>query len=383
MIESKPVRSDAEKMVRATMAEFVDKEVIPIATEYDNKGEFPDHLFKKLGQMGIFGIRYPKSAGGSGGNTTLYCIAMQELARGLMSLAATTAMQCLMATNGLFLYGTKQMHEEFLYPALRGEKIGAFQLTEPNAGSDLSAVQTKATKTSDGYVINGMKTWSTSGPKADFHTVLCQTDPSAGIKGLAFFLVPSSTPGFSFSKPFEMLGTRTSSLSEIYFKDCHIPAEYRLGEEGRGLNVLLKILAEIRIMTASLALGLHRAAMDDAIKYCKEREQFGKPISKYQLIQAKIANMAVNLEAGQLMVDKVTHMIDNGQSCLNEASMAKYFTVESACEATDHAMRIFGGYGYSMEYAVQRYYRDNRFLLYGGGTHEVLQTTIAREILSR
>ncbi len=383
MIESKPVRSDAEKMVRATMAEFVDKEVIPVATEYDNKGEFPDHLFKKLGQMGIFGIRYPKSAGGSGGNTTLYCIAMQELARGLMSLAATTAMQCLMATNGLFLYGTKQMHEEFLYPALRGEKIGAFQLTEPNAGSDLSAVQTKATKTSDGYVINGMKTWSTSGPKADFHTVLCQTDPSAGIKGLAFFLVPSSTPGFSFSKPFEMLGTRTSSLSEIYFKDCHIPAEYRLGEEGRGLNVLLKILAEIRIMTASLALGLHRAAMDDAIKYCKEREQFGKPISKYQLIQAKIANMAVNLEAGQLMVDKVTHMIDNGQSCLNEASMAKYFTVESACEATDHAMRIFGGYGYSMEYAVQRYYRDNRFLLYGGGTHEVLQTTIAREILSR
>jgi alkylation response protein AidB-like acyl-CoA dehydrogenase len=383
MIQSKPVRSDAEKMVRATMAEFVDKEVIPVATEYDNRGEFPDHLFKKLGQMGIFGIRYPRSAGGSGGNTTLYCIAMQELARGLMSLAATTAMQCLMATNGLFLYGTKQMHEEFLYPALRGEKLGAFQLTEPNAGSDLSAVQTRATKTKDGYVINGMKTWSTSGPKADFHTVLCQTDPSAGIKGLAFFLVPSSTPGFSFSKPFEMLGTRTSSLSEIYFKDCHIPAEYRLGEEGRGLGVLLKILAEIRIMTASLALGLHRAAMDDAIKYCKEREQFGKPISKYQLIQAKIANMAVNLEAGQLMVDKVTHMIDNGKSCLNEASMAKYFTVESACEATDHAMRIFGGYGYSMEYAVQRYYRDNRFLLYGGGTHEVLQTTIAREILSR
>jgi len=381
--QSDKIRSNSEDMVRKTMAEFVDKEVIPIATEYDNKGEFPQHIFKKLGDMGIFGIRYPKKAGGSGGNTTLYCIAMQELARGLLSLAATTAMQCLMGTNGLYIYGTKEMHEEFLYPALKGEKMGAFQLTEPNAGSDLSAVQTKAEKTSDGYVINGMKTWSTSGPKADFHTVLCQTDPSRGLRGLAFFLVPASTPGFSFSKPFELMGTRTSSLSEIYFKDCHVPAEYRLGEEGRGLNVLLKILAEIRIMTASLALGLHRAAMDDAIKYCKEREQFGKPISKYQLIQAKIANMAVNLEAGQLMTDKVTHLIDNGKECLNLASMAKYFTVESTCSACDEAMRIFGGYGYSMEYPVQRYYRDNRFLLSGGGTHEVLQTTIARDVLSK
>jgi len=377
------IRSNVEEMTRKTMKAFVDKEVIPIAREYDERAEFPDHLFKKLGDMGLFGIRYPRDVGGSGGNTTLYCIAMQELARGLMSLAATVAMQCLMATNGLYLFGTKEMHEKYLYPALRGEKKGAFQLTEPDAGSDLKAVSTRATKTSDGWVINGMKTWSTSGPKADFHTVLCQTDPAKGFKGLGFFLVPKETPGFSFSKPFDLLGTRSSSISEIYFKDCHIPDHHRLGEEGRGIDVLLKILAEIRIMTAALALGLHRAAMDDSIKYCKERTAFGKSIGNYQLIQAKIANMAVNLEAGQLMVDKVTHLIDNGISCLNEASMAKYFTVESACSASDEAMRIFGGYAYSMEYPVQRYYRDNRFLLYGGGTHEVLQTTIGREILSR
>lgn len=377
------IRSNVEEMTRKTMKVFVDKEVIPIAREYDERAEFPDHLFKKLGDMGLFGIRYPRDVGGSGGNTTLYCIAMQELARGLMSLAATVAMQCLMATNGLYLFGTKELHEKYLYPALKGEKKGAFQLTEPDAGSDLKAVSTRATKTSDGWVINGMKTWSTSGPKADFHTVLCQTDPSKGFKGLCFFLVPKETPGFSFSKPFNLLGTRSSSISEIYFKDCHIPDHHRLGEEGRGLDVLLKILAEIRIMTAALALGLHRAAMDDSIKYCKERTAFGKSIGNYQLIQAKIANMAVNLEAGQLMVNKVTHLIDNGISCLNEASMAKYFTVESACSASDEAMRIFGGYAYSMEYSVQRYYRDNRFLLYGGGTHEVLQTTIGREILSR
>lgn len=377
------IRSNPEQMVRKTMARFVDREVIPHAREYDEKGAFPPHLFKTLGDMGILGIRYPKRAGGSGGNTTLFCIAMQELARGLVSLAATTAMQCLMGTNGLYLYGTPEMHEKFLYPALKGEKVGAFQLTEPDAGSDLSAVRTRAEKTSDGYVINGLKTWSTSGPKADFHTVLCQTSPGSGLKGLGFFLIPSNTPGFSYSKPFDLLGTRTSTISEIYFNNCRIPDEYRLGQEGRGLDVLLKILSEIRAMTASLALGLHRAAMDDSIRYCRERVQFGKPIGTYQLIQSRIANMAVNLEAGQLMVDKVVHLIDAGVPCLNLASMAKYFTVESACSAADSATRIFGGYAYSMEYNVQRYYRDNRFLLYGGGTHEVLQTTIAREIMGK
>ena len=375
------LRSDPEQLIRKVMARFVDEEVIPVARELDEKGEFPIDLFKKLADMGVLGIRYPKKVDGSGGNTTLYCIAMEELARGLLSLAAVTAMQCLMATNGLYLYGTKEMHEEYLRPALRGEKIGAFQLTEPEAGSDLGAVRTLATKTSDGYVINGMKTWSTSGPYGDFHTVLCQTDPDKKLRGLMFFFIPSDTPGFSHSKKFETLGTRTSALSEIYFNNCHVPPEYMLGQLGRGLDVLLTILAEIRIMTAALALGLHRAAMDDSIRYCKERAQFGKPIGKYQLIQAKIANMAVNLEAGRLMVDKVTHQIDNKVSCLNEASMGKYFTVESACSATDEAMRIFGAYGYSMEYNVQRYYRDNRFLLYGGGTHEVLQTTIARQYL--
>ena len=375
------LRSDIEKLHRKVMAGFVDQEVIPAAREIDDKGDFPFDLFKKLADMGILGIRYPKKAGGSGGNTTLYCIAMEELARGLLSLAATTAMQCLMGTNGLYLYGTKKMHEDYLRPAMRGEKIGAFQLTEPEAGSDLGAVRTLATKAEDGWVINGMKTWSTSGPYGHFHTVLCQTDPNKGLRGLMFFFIPSDTPGFSHSKKFDTLGTRTSSLSEIYFNNCHVPDEYMLGELGRGLDVLLTILAEIRIMTACLAIGLHRAAMDDSIKYCKERVQFGKAIGKYQLIQAKIANMAVNLEAGNLMSYKVTHLIDNKVACLNEASMAKYFTVESACSACDEAMRIYGAYGYSMEYNVQRYYRDNRFLLYGGGTHEVLQTTIARQYL--
>jgi alkylation response protein AidB-like acyl-CoA dehydrogenase len=375
------VRSDIEVLLRGIIARFVDEEVIPFAREHDESGEFPYDLFKKIADMGILGIRYPKKVGGSGGNTTLYCISVEELARGLLSLAAITAMQSLMATNGLYLYGTKPMHEDYLRPALRGEKIGAFQLTEPEAGSDLGNVRTRATKAKDGWVINGMKTWSTSGPYGDFHTVLCQTDPEKGLKGLMFVFIPSATPGFSHSKKFDTLGTRTSALSEIYFNNCHVPDEYMLGELGRGLDVLLTILAEIRVMTAALAIGLLRAAMDDSIRYCKERVQFGKMIGTYQLIQAKIANMAVNLEASNLMCYKVTHLIDRGVSCLNEASMAKYFATEAACSAADEATRIFGAYGYSMEYNVQRYYRDDRFLLYGGGTHEVLQTTIARQYL--
>ena len=374
-------RSDIEKLLKKVMTKFVDEEVIPVAREHDESGEFPYDLFKKIADMGILGIRYPKKVGGSGGNTTLYCITVEELARGLLSLGATTAMQCLMATDGLYRYGTEEMHEKYLHPAIKGEKIGAFQLTEPEAGSDLSNVRTRAIKTNDGWVINGMKTWSTSGPIGHFHTVLTQTDPDKGLKGLMFMFIPSDTPGFSHSKKFDMLGTRTTQMSEIYFNNCHVPNEYMLGQLGRGLDVLLTILSEIRIMTACLALGLQRAAMDDSIQYCKERVQFGRPIGSFQLIQAKIANMAVNLEAGNLMSYKVTHLIDKNIPCLNEASMAKYFTTESACKAADEATRIFGAYGYSMEYNVQRYYRDNRFLLYGGGTHEVLQTTIARQYL--
>ncbi|BBO91824.1 acyl-CoA dehydrogenase family protein [Desulfosarcina ovata] len=377
------VRSNAEEMVRRTIARFVDQEIIPVAGELDEKGEPPKALYKKLADMGVIGIRYPKKVGGSGGNTTLYCIIMEELARGLMSLGSMVAMEGLMATNGLYLYGSEKMHEAFLRPALRGEKIGAFQLTEPEAGSDLGAVKTSAVKTGDGWVINGMKTWSTNGPFADFHTVLCQTNPKKGLRGLMFFLVPRDTPGFSTSKRFKTLGTRTSALSEIYFNNCHIPDEYRLGEEGRGLDVLLKILSEIRAMTAALAIGLHRAALDDSIRYVKERESFGKPIGKYQLIQSKIAKMAIDLEASRMMLKNVTCLIDNKVPCLNKATMAKYFSVEAACKASDEATRIYAGYGYSMEYAVQRYYRDNRFLLSGGGTHEVLLTTIAREILSK
>lgn len=372
------IRSNPEEIIRRNMARFVDRELIPRAQEMDESGAFPKEMFLKISEMGIFGIRYPINQGGSGGNTTLYCIICEELARGLMSMAAITAMQCLMGTNFLFHFGTKEMHEKYFMPAMRGEKIACFCLTEPEAGSDLGAVTTSAKKTKDGYVINGMKTWVTNGPVADFFTVLCQTDPAKRFRGLNFFFIPKETPGVSVSPAFETLGTRTTKMSEVAFNSVHIPAEHMLGIEGQGLNSLLSILSEIRTMTAALAIGLHRASLDDAIQYAHERVAFGKPIGKYQLIQSKIANMMTDLEASRLLTYRAAKMVDDGIDCMKEATMAKYFATEAACKAADESTRIFGAYGYSMEYNVQRYYRDSRFLLNGGGTHEVLQTNIAK-----
>ena len=372
------VRSNPEELIRKNMARFVDYELIPKAKEIDEKGEFPWEMFREIGKMGIFGIRYPKDKGGSGGNTTLYCIICEELARGLMSVAAITAMQCLMGTNFLFHFGTDEMREKYFLPAMRGEKVASFCLTEPEAGSDLGNVSTSAIKTDEGYLINGMKTWVTNGPVANFYTVLCQTDPAQKFRGLNFFFIPKETPGVSVGKPFDMLGTRSTPISELAFKDVFIPHENMLGAEGQGMSHLMSILSEIRAMTAALAIGLHRAALDDSIRYAHERAAFGRTISKYQLIQAKVANMAVDLEASKLMTYRATHMVDNKIECMKEASMAKYFATEAACRAADEATRIFGAYAYSMEYTPQRYYRDNRFLLYGGGAHEILQPNIAR-----
>ncbi len=372
------MRSNAEQLIRKTMARFVGNEVIPRAQELDEKGEFPMEIFQAMGRMGVFGIRYPKDKGGSGGNTTLYCIICEELARGLMSAAATTAMQCLMGTNFLFLYGTPEMHETYFLPAMRGEKIACFCLTEPEAGGDLGNVSTLATRTADGYVLNGLKTWVTNGPVASFYTVLCQTDPAKKLRGLNFFFVPRETPGISVSKPFNLLGTRTTPICELALTDVKVPHEYMLCPEGRGTDNLLAILAEIRSMTAALAIGLLRAAIHDSIQYAHERTAFGKSISNYQLIQAKVAEMHVDLEAARLLAYRATRLVDDKIPCLPEATVAKFFATEAACKAGDYATRIFGAYGYSMEYTAQRYYRDNRFLLYGGGTHEVLLPNIAR-----
>jgi len=369
-----------EESFRDTLARFVDNEVIPVAREIDETEEFPQEMFKKVAKLGAYGIRYPKEYGGTDANITMFCILCEELARGSMAVAAFTAMQCLMGTDFIFRYGTEDHKKRLLLPATKGEKVVAFALTEPEAGTDLSAIRTTAQKTKDGYVINGLKTWITNAPYADCITVLCQTDKEKGLKGLDFFLVEKGTSGLSVSSKFHKLGTKGAQVSEVAFDNCHIPLENRLGEKGKGYDNLRAILAEIRVMTAALSLGLARAAYKASLQYAKERIQFGRPIGKFQAIQMKIARMATEIEASKLMVYNTTRLMDKGNGCMKEASMAKYFASEVACRAADEATRIFGAYGYSMEYPVQRFYRDARFLLYGGGTSEILQVIIAKEL---
>ena len=371
---------NSEEMLRRNFSKFVDNEIIPIANDLDEKETFPRDLFKRLADMGCYSIRYPRNVGGSAANNTHFCIMCEELARGSMSVAAFTAMQCLMGTDFLFKYGTPELKEKYWKPAMRGEKVAAFCLTEPGGGTDLAAVTTMAKKTSEDIVITGYKTWVTNGPVADFFTVLCQTDRSKGPKGFSFFFVPRDTPGVVVTKKFSKMGTRATEISEVIFRDVHIPKDHQFGADGTGSALLSSKLEEIRVMTAALSLGLARAAFDASLKYANEREAFGKPIGKYQAIQMKLATMATEIEASRLMIYNCTRMMDERKPAMKEASMAKYFASEVACRAADECTRIFGAYAYSNEYSASRFYRDTRFLLYGGGTSEILQVIIAKEI---
>jgi alkylation response protein AidB-like acyl-CoA dehydrogenase len=368
-----------EELIRKTFARFTDQEIVPKAREMDEAERFPRWMFEKIAKTGAYGIRYPRSVGGAGGNTVQFCTMVEELARGSLSVAAFTAMQCLMGTNFLFEYGNPEQHERLLKPAIRGEKVASFALTEADAATDLAGVKTSARQDGDSWLVNGSKTWITNAPVADFFTVLCQTDKSKGLRGLNFFLIERDTPGLYVSKKFDKLGTRATEISELAFTDVRVPPENRLGKDGQGVGNLMRILAVIRVMTGALSLGLARAAYDQSKRYALERTQFGKRIGSFQLIQQKIANMATEIWASHLMIYKAAEMIDRGERTLKEASMAKYFASEVACRTSDEATRIFGAYSYSMEYDVQRYYRDCRFLLFGGGTSEILQTIISRE----
>ncbi|MBM4249750.1 MAG: acyl-CoA dehydrogenase [Euryarchaeota archaeon] len=371
---------NSEEMLRRTIAKFVDNEIIPVANDLDEKETFPRDLFKRLAGMGLYSIRYPKEAGGSAADNTHFCIMCEELARGSMSVAAFTAMQCLMGTDFLFKYGTPELRERYWRPAMRGEKVAAFCLTEPGGGTDLAAVTTTARKSADDVVITGYKTWVTNGPVADFYTVLCQTDRSKGPKGFGFFFVPRDTPGVVVTRKFSKMGTRATEISEVIFRDAHVPREHQFGPDGSGAALLNSKLEEIRVMTAALSLGLARAAFDASLRYANEREAFGRPIGKYQAIQMKLATMATEIEASRLMIYDCTRRMDRGIPAMKEASMAKYFASEAACRAADECTRIFGAYAYSNEYPASRFYRDTRFLLYGGGTSEILQVIIAKEL---
>jgi butyryl-CoA dehydrogenase len=368
--------TEEQQLLKDTFSRFCDERIAPQAAAIDEAGEFPRALFDELGGLGFFGIRYPESVGGSGLDLHSYCLAVEEIARGSLSLAAAAAMQSLMGTHFLYAFGNDDIRERLLEPAIAGAKIGAICITEPNAGSDLSAIATRAEPADGGYRLNGQKTWITSAPLADFFTVFARGPEDR----LSVFLVEKGFAGLNVGRSIPKMGCRALPTAEVFFQDCLVPADHRLGDEGAGEANLREILSDIRIMTGALALGVGRAALDDSIRYAADRTAFGKPINRFQAIQIKLADMATGLEAATHLVRYAAWLRDQGRPCRREAAMAKLFASERAVEACDEATRLFGAYGYATEFPAQRHFRDVRFTLYGGGTSEILRLLIAREL---
>jgi butyryl-CoA dehydrogenase len=323
-------------------------------------------------------MRYPEDMGGSGVDLVTFCLALEEIARGSMSVAGCITMQSLMGTKFLDMLGNDDIRERLFKPALAAQKIGAICMTEPDAGSDLGSISTAAVKVDGGYVINGAKTWVTSAPVADFFTVFARAGAE---KKLTIFLVEKDFDGLAVGRPIEKMGVWALPTSELAFNDCFVPDTHRLSvEEGDGEEHLRKLLSEIRIITGTLGLGIGRAALDEAQKYAGDRKQFGKPINRFQAVQMKLAEMATDLEAARHLVYYAASLLDAGKPHRKEASMAKLFATEAAASVCDKAARILASYGYAMEYPVQRFLRDVRFTLIGGGTSEILKLVIAKEL---
>jgi butyryl-CoA dehydrogenase len=367
--------TEEQRATKDTFRSFAEREIKPRARELDEHPRFPTEIFRRAGELGFFGMRYPEPEG-SGADILSYLLAVEEIARGSLAVAAACTMQSLMGTYFLHKFAARPLRERLLLPALRGELVGTICLTEPNAGSDLAAITTSAVERDGGYVLSGQKTWITSAPVADFFTVFARS----GEKEYSFFLVEKNAPGLEVGKSIEKMGVCASLTSEVFFDET--PATVLLGERGKGMAYLREILAEIRLMTAALALGVARAAFEEAVRYSGERKQFGRAISQFQAIQIHLAEMAVDLEASRHLVEWAAWRSEQGLKNEDQAAMAKLFASEAAQRICDRAARVLGSYGFAKEYPVERYLRDVRFTLIGGGTSEILLVNIAKGLLA-
>ena len=362
--------TEEQQTVQRVFRDFAEREIQPTAAELDRNPRFPHDLFTKVGQLGFFGMRYPEPDG-SGADVLSYILAVEELARGNLAVAAACTMQSLMGTYFVHKYSQSEVRERVLERALSGELIGTICMTEPDAGSDLMSMTTRGDREDGRWFVTGQKTWITSAPVADLFTVFARI----GDGELSIFLVERGASGLAIGRSIDKMGVRASLTSEVSFD--RTPA-ILLGEPGQGLRSLREILAEIRVMTGALALGVARAAFEDAVAYSQERTQFGKPICKFQAIQLYLAEMRTDLEAARQLVWWAAWRRDQNLDDGDDAAMAKLFASEAALRICDRAARIMASYGYASEYPVERYLRDVRFTLIGGGTSEMLKINLAK-----
>ncbi|MBN1503684.1 MAG: acyl-CoA dehydrogenase [Candidatus Eisenbacteria bacterium] len=370
-----------QEMVRKSVRKFALEVVEPRAKEIDETCEFPWDTVKKMGEMGLMGICFPPEYGGAGLDTVSYAIAVEEISRVCGSTGITLAAHVSLGAHPIFAFGTEEQKRKYLVPLAKGEWIGAFGLTEPNAGSDAAGTETTAVKDGDSYVLNGTKIFITSASVAQVCIATAVTEKGKGTRGISAFLVEKGTPGFSVGTKEKKLGLHGADTSEIVFEDCRIPKENLLGREGEGFHIFMNALDGGRISIGAMALGIAQGALDACVKYSKERKQFGRRIADFQAVQWMIADMATEIACSRHLVYHSARLKDRGQRTTLESAMCKLFAGETAMRVTTKAIQIHGGYGYMRDYPVERYFRDAKLTEIGEGTSEIQRLVIARELL--
>jgi len=373
--------SDEQKLLQRTVREFVESEVKPLARELDDTGRFPRENFRKAAELGLTAVALPESVGGAGFDHISYSIVMEEISRVCASTGTILSVQNSLYCDPLHRFGTEDQKKKFLAPFARGEKIGCYALTEPQAGSNAAALATRAVRRGDRYIVNGAKAWITNGGVADAALVYVNTDPAKGEKGITALIIERGTPGFKVGKEEKKLGIHATACTELSFTDCEVPVENRIGSEGEGYKIAMTTLDGGRIGIAAQATGIAQGAFEQALAYAQQRQAFGHPIAEFQAIQFMLADMATEIDAARLLVRKAAWKQDTGARFSMEASIAKLFASELATRAAHKAMQIHGGYGYSHEYPVERMYRDARITEIYEGTSEIQRLIIAAWVL--
>jgi len=373
--------SETQDMIRQAAKDFAAKYIKPYVMDWDESQHFPVELFKKMGEQGFMGVLVPVEYGGSGLGYFEYSAVVDEIAQVCGSIGLSTAAHNSLCTGHILYFGNDEQKQKYLPKLASGEWIGAWGLTEPNTGSDALRMQTVAKKVDGGWELNGAKNWITHGISGNVAVVLARTGELLDSRGISAFIVERGTPGFKGGKKENKLGMRASETAEMIFENCFVPDENVLGELGDGFIQAMKILDGGRISIAALSLGIAKGAFKAALQYSQEREQFGKPISSFQGISFKLADMATEIEAAQLLIDQSCYLKNEGKPLTKESAMAKYYASEVAVRASTEAVQIFGGYGYTKDFPVEKFYRDSKLCTIGEGTSEIQKIVISRQIL--
>ncbi len=375
--------TDEQISIREMVRDFAQNEIAPHVMKYDESKEFPLDIVKKLGDLGLLGIIYPESYGGSGMGYIEYALVVEELSAVDPSIGLIVAAHNSLGTMHIFSYGSEEQKKKYIPRLVQGETLSSWALTEPGSGSDAKALKTTAIKRDDKYILNGSKTFITNPNYSDYHVVIAKTDPEKGTKGTSAFVIEKGAPGFRVGKNLNKLGMRASDTAELFFDDCEIPAENLLGNEGEGFRQAMSTLDGGRISIGAMSVGIARGAYENTLNYVKERDAFGQKVSDFQSTKFKLADMATEIDAARLLIQRAAWMKDQEMHLNQESAMAKLYASEVAVRVSNEAVQLYGGYGFIKEYPAEKYFRDAKLATIGEGTSEILRLVIARDILKQ